>query len=195
VATYVAVFALVLAYVALVAAYCALRTLAKLRRSTALLSRGTQGGQRQQSIIEATTHQAELTADVADQLEALRLHVDDQQQTFLAAIAEQAALAAIAERAAAAERAGDESGALRKVALVRYDAFADVAGRMSFSLAVLDDRGDGVTLSAISGRSDTRMYAKSVVGGVGEHELSPEERQAVSAALGKSRGLLGRRAS
>jgi hypothetical protein len=180
VATYVAVFALLLAYAALVAAYSALRTLAKLRRSTALLSRGTQGGQRQHSIIEATTHHAELTASVAEQLEALRAHVDEQHQQALAAVA---------------ERATTEGGALRKVALVRYDAFSDLSGRMSFSLAVLDDKGDGVTLSAISGRSDTRVYAKSVLAGVGEHELSPEERQAVAAAFGKSRGVLGRRAS
>jgi len=179
VATYVAVFALLLAYVALVAAYSALRTLAKLRRSTALLSRGVQSGGRQTSIIEATTAHAEQTASVAEQLEALRVHVDEQHERALAAVAERAAI---------------ENGALRKVALVRYDAFSDLSGRMSFSLAVLDDQGDGVTISAIAGRTDTRVYAKSVVSGQGEHDLSPEERQAVAAALGKTRGL-GRRAS
>ena len=54
---------------------------------------------------------------------------------------------------------------------------------MSFSLALLDDEGDGVAMTAITGRSDTRVYAKGVRGGTGEQELSPEEQQAVKAAL------------
>ena len=179
-ATYVAVFALILAYLALVAAYVALRTLAKLRRSTALLARGVRGAEGRQSLIEATTAHAERTQTVAEQLETLRLHVDQQHE---------AALAAVADRAAV------EDGALRHVALVRYDAFADLSGRMSFSLALLDDGGDGVTISAIAGRTDTRVYAKSVVSGAGEHELSPEERQAVSSAMGKKAGIFRRVAS
>jgi hypothetical protein len=75
---------------------------------------------------------------------------------------------------------------------VRYDAFADLSGRMSFSLALLDERGDGIALSALTGRSDTRVYAKSIAAGQGEHELSPEELQAVQAALPKQ-GLLHRK--
>jgi hypothetical protein len=176
VATYVAVFALVLAYLALVAAYCALRTLAKLRRATALLARGSRG---QNSFVEATNAHAERTESVAEQLESLRLHVDEQHAAALAAVA---------------ERADAENGAVRHVALVRYDAFSDLSGRMSFSLALLDDGGDGMTISAIAGRTDTRVYAKSIVSGSGEHELSPEERQAVTSALGK-KTIFGRRAS
>lgn len=179
-ATYVAVFALVLAYLALVAAYSALRTLAKLRRTTSLLARGSRGTDGRQSLIEATSAHAEITQTVAEELAQLRVHVDEQHAAALAAIA---------------ERAVSEQGVLRKVALVRYDAFADMSGRMSFSLAVLDEGGDGVTLSAISGRSDTRVYAKSVVAGTGEQELSPEERQAVSSALGTKPGLFRRVAS
>ena len=84
---------------------------------------------------------------------------------------------------------------LRNVALVRYDAFTGVAGRMSFSLALLDEQGDGVTISAIAGQSDTRVYAKGIAGGKGEHELSPEEQQAITSALHKQRtGLLSRKA-
>ncbi len=78
------------------------------------------------------------------------------------------------------------STALRRVALVRYDAFDafdSSGGRLSFSLAVLDSRGDGVTLTALSGREETRIYAKPISAGVGATELSPEERQAVKAAL------------
>ena len=65
---------------------------------------------------------------------------------------------------------------------------------MSFSLALLDDNGDGITISALAGSGDTRVYAKGVAGGQGEHDLSPEEQQAVSAAIAKRRDLLGRRA-
>ncbi len=179
VSTYVAVFALVLAYVATVAAYCALRTLAKLRRDTHLLARGTRGPNGQQSLIEVTTRYAEQSAVVAEQVEQLRGHVDAAQAEIRALVdsGRQEALSAVAERA------GVESGALRRVALVRYDAFSAMSGRMSFSLALLDDRGDGVTVTAITGQSDTRVYAKPITAGRGEQELSPEERQAVSVAL------------
>ncbi len=171
--SYVAVFALVLAYVALVAAYIALRTLAKLRRATALLARDTRGPAGQESLVEVTHRHAERTEVVAEQLEALRAHVD----------------------ATTAERAAEAPGALRNVALVRYDAFSEMSGRMSFSLALLDEKGDGVTISAIAGSGDTRVYAKGVAAGKGEHDLSPEEQQAVSSALGRRSGPLSRRSA
>ena len=53
---------------------------------------------------------------------------------------------------------------------------------MSFSAAVLDDAGDGLVITAIHGRGETRSYAKGLVGGASEHTLSPEEQQAVDAA-------------
>jgi hypothetical protein len=182
-ATYVAVFALVLAYVAVIGAFCALRTLARLRRDTHLLARGTRGPNGRQSLIEVTQRHAEATEAVVEQLDQLRTHVDQSQQALRAEVA------GSAERALAAvvEREGAEAGALRHVALVRYDAFTQLSGRTSFSLALLDDRGDGVMISAITGRADTRVYAKSVAQGAGEHELSPEESQAVSAAMEHSR--------
>ena len=170
--TYVAVFALALAYVALVAAYVALRTLAKLRRATALLARGTRGTDAQESLLEATHRHAERTEVVAEQLAALRAEVE-----------------------AAQGQTSDTPGALRNVALVRYDAFSEMSGRMSFSLALLDEKGDGVTLSAITGSGETRVYAKGVADGKGEHDLSPEEQQAVSSALSRRRGLLSRKSA
>jgi len=74
---------------------------------------------------------------------------------------------------------------LRRVALVRYDAFDDLGGRLSFSLAIMDDNGDGITLTSIASTSDTRLYAKSLSRGMGEHALSPEEEQAVKAAMSR----------
>lgn len=77
--------------------------------------------------------------------------------------------------------------ALRDVAIVRYDALNEMAGQLSFSLALLNATGDGVVLSSINGRSETRTYAKPVVAGQGGQELSPEEAEAVqSARLGTS---------
>lgn len=77
----------------------------------------------------------------------------------------------------------DLRDALRHVAVVRYDAFPDMGGRLSFSCALLDDAGDGLVLTSINGRSETRTYAKGVKGGGSEHQLSPEEEQAISYAV------------
>lgn len=176
--TYVAVFALVLAYVAVVAAYLALRTLAKLRRATAVLARGARGPEAQASLIEATQRNTEQAEIMAEELAQLRSRLADRPDAPAAAVQTDTAQAA-----------------LTRVALVRYDALSEMSGRMSFSLALLDEHGDGVAISAISGRSDTRVYAKGVAGGKGEHELSPEEGQAVSSALARRRGLLGRKSA
>ncbi|MFL6238960.1 MAG: DUF4446 family protein [Actinomycetes bacterium] len=77
----------------------------------------------------------------------------------------------------------DLADAIRHVSVVRYDAFADMGGRLSFSAALLDDAGDGLVLTSINGRTETRSYAKGVKGGVSEHNLSPEEEQAIAFAL------------
>ena len=72
--------------------------------------------------------------------------------------------------------------ALRDIAIVRYDALREMSGQLSFSLALLNAMGDGVVLSSINGRTETRTYAKPVVTGEGKPELSPEEEQAVQSA-------------
>jgi hypothetical protein len=73
----------------------------------------------------------------------------------------------------------EASQALRHLAVVRYDAFGDMGGHLSWSLALLDDAGDGVVLTSIHGRSEARTYAKNVIGWTCEHQLSPEESEAV----------------
>jgi hypothetical protein len=74
-------------------------------------------------------------------------------------------------------------GAIAHRALVRYDAYGELSGRQSTSLALLDTAGDGVVLSCITHRDTARLYCKSVRGGRGEHELSPEEDEAIRLAL------------
>ncbi|QIM22262.1 DUF4446 family protein [Phycicoccus sp. HDW14] len=76
----------------------------------------------------------------------------------------------------------DLAQALRHVAVVRYDAFGDMGGRLSFSAAVVDDDGDGLVISSIHARGESRTYAKGVVGGASDATLSPEEQQALAAA-------------
>jgi hypothetical protein len=72
--------------------------------------------------------------------------------------------------------------ALRHLAVVRYDAFGDMGGHLSWSVALLDDGGDGVVLTSIHGRSDARTYAKSISGWACEQQLSPEEDEAIAHA-------------
>ena len=71
------------------------------------------------------------------------------------------------------------------MSVVRYDAFGDMGGRFSFSAAMLDDKGDGIVLTSIHGRSETRTYIKGLTAGNGDIELSPEELQAVHDAKGE----------
>jgi hypothetical protein len=73
-------------------------------------------------------------------------------------------------------------GALRHLAVVRYDAFGDMGGHLSWSLALVDDGGDGVVVTSIHGRSDARTYAKNLLGWASEQQLSPEEQDAVARA-------------
>lgn len=75
------------------------------------------------------------------------------------------------------------AGTLSRVGVVRYDAFPDMGGAMSFSAALLDEHGDGLVISAINGRSETRCYAKRVAGGTSEHNLSDEEVEAIRDAV------------
>lgn len=72
--------------------------------------------------------------------------------------------------------------ALRHLAVVRYDAFGDMGGHLSWSMALLDDGGNGVVLTSIHGRSEARTYAKNVTSWTCDQALSPEEEEAVKFA-------------
>lgn len=73
--------------------------------------------------------------------------------------------------------------ALQRFAIVRYDAFEDMGGQLSFSAALLDDYGDGIVVTSINGRTETRTYAKSVRAMKSQHNLSDEEREAIESAV------------
>lgn len=69
-----------------------------------------------------------------------------------------------------------------RVAMVHYDAFPDMGGKLSFSVAMLDEQGDGVVLSVINGRAETRAWGKRVVAGESRQRLSAEEEDALRRA-------------
>jgi hypothetical protein len=75
------------------------------------------------------------------------------------------------------------AGCISRVHTVRYDAFDDMGGHLSFSSAFLDEHGDGMVITAINGRTDTRVYAKAIAAGQSQHNLSEEEDRAIRQAL------------
>jgi len=88
---------------------------------------------------------------------------------------------ALSERYAAVLRR--VAGAVQHVGVVRFDAFRDLGGLLSFAVALLDDRGNGLVFSSIYGRSESRTYAKPIIERSSSYELSPEEREAIRLAL------------
>jgi Protein of unknown function (DUF4446) len=81
------------------------------------------------------------------------------------------------------------TGAVSHQALVRYDAYNELSGQQSVSIALLDGRQSGVVLTCIHHRDQARVYAKQVRDGRGELELSPEETEAVRIALSEGSSL------
>ena len=74
-------------------------------------------------------------------------------------------------------------GAVTYRSLIRYDAYGEMSGRQSTSIALLDARRSGIILSSIHHREHARMYAKQVHEGKSDLELSPEEDEAIRIAL------------
>jgi Protein of unknown function (DUF4446) len=74
-------------------------------------------------------------------------------------------------------------GAIAHCGLIRYDAYNEMSGRQSTSIALLDSSRSGVVLSSIHHRDQARLYAKQISDGKGELKLSPEEEEALRLAL------------
>lgn len=168
----VGLLALALAIVAIVLATVANRRWA---------ARPRFGGSSDAQAPDQVTGAADERAALRAQLEVLGTEVAALREAVAAASGSAQAAAAVAD--AAATREARDRTALRHVALVRYDAFADVGGRLSHSVAILDDTGSGLVLTTLSGKADVRTYVRAVSAGVGEVPLTAEEQQAVQAAL------------
>lgn len=74
---------------------------------------------------------------------------------------------------------------IQKVAIMRYKAFEDVGSDLSFSIALLDDKNDGVILTGIYGRQESTTYAKPIDKGISRYDLSEEELYVLSEACNK----------
>jgi hypothetical protein len=116
---------------------------------------------------DLVAHAAELQA----QFEALHRYVED-------------IATALDSRVENAEARID--GAISYRALVRYDAYGEMSGRQSTSVALLDATASGLVLSSIHHRDQARVYIQEIQAGRPEHQLSPEESQAIELALGRA---------
>lgn len=152
--TAIAVGAVAVALLALLVAIISNNRLGTMRRSLVML----QGKQGAQSLLD-------IVSDYVSRVEAfehrLKSQAKRQEELF--------------------ELLGCSAGNL---GLVRYDAFDDMGGKMSFSLALLDDHGNGMVITSINARAESRAYAKPIRGGTSEHNLSADEQRAIAEALG-----------
>lgn len=112
---------------------------------------------------DIVTHAAELTRAVERLADDLQTRTGD-----------------LSERLDEAEERLDSS--VSRTAVLRYDALNETSGMQSSSIALLDDQGNGVVVSSILQREQARVYAKPIVGGVSQLDLSPEEEQAIARA-------------
>jgi hypothetical protein len=90
------------------------------------------------------------------------------------------------QRMGSAEESID--GCVAHTALVRYDAYNEMSGQQSSSVALLDAHRSGVVVSSIAHRDQARVYVKEVHEGQSELELSPEEQEAIATAMGARAG-------
>jgi hypothetical protein len=112
----------------------------------------------------------------------LIVHASDLQRAFEALHGRVEEIAVhLDQRMAAAEDRLD--GAIAYRSLVRYDAYGEMSGHQSTTIALLDADHNGVVLSSIAHRDTARLYCKQITAGQGEHQLSPEEEEAVRLAL------------
>lgn len=72
---------------------------------------------------------------------------------------------------------------IQKVGIVRYSAFQDTGSDLSFSLAMLDEKNNGVVMNGIYSREMSNIYAKPVENGKSNYTLSEEEKQAIDKAM------------
>ncbi|SRR5581483_796889 len=72
--------------------------------------------------------------------------------------------------------------AIQRVGMVRFNPFEETGGDQSFAIALLDQGGNGVVLSSLHNRAETRVYAKPIEGGRSQYTLSDEEEQALAQA-------------
>jgi hypothetical protein len=113
------------------------------------------GGTSLEEVLDRNLDQMDRTAVRVDELDKLCRAIDDQLQR-----------------------------AVQRVGLVRFNPFADTGGDQSFSIALLDAEGDGLVISSLFSRSETRVFAKPVQAGQSKYNLTTEEEEAIQLAGG-----------
>ncbi|MFL0197924.1 DUF4446 family protein [Clostridium sp. WILCCON 0269] len=74
---------------------------------------------------------------------------------------------------------------IQKISVIRYRAFEDVGSDLSFSIALLDEKNDGVVITGIYGRDESTTYAKPIDSGISRYGLSQEEQQVLEECINK----------
>lgn len=155
------IVALAAAGVALIALLLAIVLAVRLRRLRAAQSAVLGGAQGSQDLVTYVQSVGDGFTDLREWVEGALSHVDER-------------LAAAADRI---------DGSIAYRSLIRYDAYGEMSGHQSSSLALLDARKSGVVISSILHRDQARVYVKQLTDGVPTLELSPEEQEAVDTAL------------
>lgn len=75
-----------------------------------------------------------------------------------------------------------QKDSIQKMGVVRYNPFADNGGNLSFSMAILDARDNGVVITSMHGREQNRIYAKPILNGKSEFALTAEEEKAITSS-------------
>ncbi len=154
----VAIAGCVLALVALAAAGRLLITIRRLRAA----QRAVMGEQGDRDLVGHASHLEHSFRELHGYVETVAARLDER-------------LGVVEERL---------DGSIAYHGLVRYDAYNEMSGRQSTSIALLDTHRCGVVLSSIHHREQARLYAKLIRDGEGELQLSPEETEAIRQALG-----------
>jgi len=119
-----------------------------------------------------------LTGNAGQDLETLLLAQDASLQSTQREVAR---LVQQFEQLAAAARLH-----VQRTAIVRFNAFPDTGSDLSFAIALLDANNNGVVLSSLYSRSESRIYAKPIQNGKSTYALSDEERDALARAMGQA---------
>ena len=77
----------------------------------------------------------------------------------------------------------DSKQNLKKIGMVRYNAYKDTGSDLSFALAILNDNNTGIVLNGIYGRDTSNIYAKPITEGTSKYALSKEEKEALEMAM------------
>jgi hypothetical protein len=154
------IVALGAALAALIALVLATVVAVRLRRLRAAQS-AVLGAHGNQDLVTYAQHVGDGFTDLREWVETALARVDDRMTT-------------------ASERI---DGCIAYRSLIRYDAYGEMSGHQSSSLALLDAHRSGVVISSIAHRDQARVYVKQLTGGVPSLELSPEEQEAVETAL------------